>query len=135
MQKPDTSIDDKSHLITQHPNYFDGIGKFQGEYHITLDPSVPPVIHPPWHVPISLKEDIKQELDEMVELDIIIKVREGEPTAWVNSLVYCRKPNGRLRICLDPKDWNAAIQCDHHVMPTLEEILPKLNKCYPFLYP
>ena len=125
--KPDTSIDDKSHLIAQYPNCFDGIGKFQGEYHITLDPSVPPVIHPPQHVPISLKDDIKHELDEMEELDIITKVREGEPTAWVNSLVYRRKPNGRLKICLDPKDLNAAIQRDHHVTPTLEEVLPKLN--------
>ena len=68
----------------------------------------------------------------MVELDIIIKVREGEPTAWVNSLVFRRKPNDRLRICLDPKDWNAAIQRDHHVMPNLEEILPKLNSATHF---
>ena len=125
--KPSTCIDNKSHLIAQYPNCFNGISKFQGEYHITLDPSVPPVIHPPRRVPISLKDDIKHELQEMEQLDIITKVREGEPTAWVNSLVYRRKPNGRLRICLDPKDLNAAIQRDHHVTPTLEEILPKLN--------
>ena len=29
-------------------------------------------------------------------------------------------------LCLDPKDLNAAIQREHHVTPTLEEILPKL---------
>ena len=63
----------------------------------------------------------------MEQLDIITKVREGEPKAWVNSLVYRRKPNGRLRICLDPKDLNTAIQRDHHVTPTLEEILRKSN--------
>jgi hypothetical protein len=40
--------------------------------------------------------------------------------------VYRRKPNGRLKKCLDPKDLNA-IQRDHHVTPILEEILPKLN--------
>ena len=130
--KPSTCIDNKSHLIAQYPNCFNGIGKFQGEYHFTLDPSVPPVIHPPRRVLISLKDDIKHELEEMEQLDIITKVREGGPTAWVNSLVYGRKPNGRLRICLDPntvdpKDLNAAIQRDHHVTPTLEEILPKLN--------
>ena len=38
-----------------------------------------------------------------------------------------RKQNGRLRLCLDPKDLNAAIQREHHVTPTLEEILPKLT--------
>ena len=43
----------------------------------------------------------------------------------MNSLVYRRKPNGQLRICLDPKDLNRAILRDHHAMPTLDEVLPK----------
>ena len=42
-------------------------------------------------------------------------------------MVYWRKQNGRLRLCLDPNDLNAAIQREHHVTPTLEEILPKLT--------
>ena len=120
-------IRDKQDLITQYPECFDGIGKFQGEYHITVYPNVPPVIHPPRRVPISLKDDIKSELDDMVKNGIITKLEEGEPTPWVNSLVYRRKQNGRLRLCLDPKDLNAAIQREHHVTPTLEEILPKLT--------
>ena len=63
----------------------------------------------------------------MVNSDIIAKIKElGEPTQWANSLVYRHKQKGRLRLCLDPKDLNAAIQRDHHVTPTLEEILPKL---------
>ena len=47
-----------------------------------------------------------------------------EPMAWVNSLVYHRKPSGKIRVCLDPKDLNKAIMRDHHVTPTLEDILP-----------
>ena len=27
-----------------------------------------------------------------------------EPTDWVSSIVFSRKSNGKLRICLDPKD-------------------------------
>ncbi|CAB3995791.1 Hypothetical predicted protein [Paramuricea clavata] len=134
--KPSTCIDNKSHVIAQYPNCFNEIGKFQGEYHITLGLSVPPVIHLPRRVPIILKDDIKHEFEEMEQLDIITKVRKGEPTAWVNSLVYRRKPNGRLRIWLDPKGLNVAIQRDRHVIPTLEEMLPKLNGATgPFLYP
>jgi hypothetical protein len=55
-------IKSKEDLIAQNPNCFNGIGKFEGEYHITTNPSVPPVIHPPQRVPISLKDDIKKEL-------------------------------------------------------------------------
>ena len=97
-------IQSKDDLIEQYPNCFNGIGKFEGEYHITIDPLVPPVI------PISLKDDTKKELDEMVSDGIIIKIKEGEPTRWVNSLVYRRKQNGRLRLRLDPKDLNTSIQ-------------------------
>ena len=109
----------------KYPDCFNGIGKFDGRYHIIIDPTVSPVIHPPRRVIIALKDDIKEELDEMVSKGIIAKVKE--PTAWVNSLVYRRKPNGKLRICLDPKDLNRAIQREHHFIATLEDILPKLS--------
>ena len=120
-------IKSKQDLIAWYPECFDGIGKLKSEYHITLDPAVPPVVHPPRKVPISMKDEIKDELDNMVKNDIIAKIQEGEPTAWVNGLVYRRKSNGRLRLCLDPKDLNEAIKREHHVTPTLEEIPPKLN--------
>ena len=70
-----------------------------------------------------MKEEIKQELSEMEQQGIITPVQEGEPTAWVNSLVYHRKPSGKIRVCLDPEDLNKAILRDHHVTPTLEGIL------------
>ena len=60
----------------------------------------------------------------MEQQGIITPVREGEPTTWVNSLVYHRKPSGKIRFCLDPKDLNKAILRDHDVTPTLEDILP-----------
>ena len=125
--EPVIPIRDKDDLVQQYPSCFDGVGKFEGQYHITTDPDVPPVIHSSRRVPISLKDDIQKELDDMEAQGIIRPVRAGEPTKWVNSLVYRRKPNGNLRICLDPKDLNRAILRDHHVVPTLEEILPKLH--------
>ena len=50
-----------------------------------------------------MKDEIKDELDNMVKNDIIAKIQEGEPTAWVNKHVYRRKANGRLHLCLDQK--------------------------------
>ena len=122
-----TPIKDKDDLAKSYPDCFDGVRKFQGQYHITVDSSVFPVVHAQRRMPLSLRDDIKDELDDMVSRGIITKLKEGEPTAWVNSLVYRRKPNGKLRICLDPKDPNKAISREHHVIPTLEEILPKLS--------
>ena len=48
-------------------------------------------------------------------------------TDWVNSLVIVEKENGKLRICLDPRDLNAAIKRPHYPMPTLEDALAKLT--------
>ena len=47
---------------------------------------------------------------------------QTEPTPWVSSLTYPKKANGKLRICLDPKDLNKAIIRENHKAPTLEEI-------------
>ena len=40
----------------------------------------------------------------------------------VSLLMYLKKINGKLRICLDPKDLNKVIIRGNHKAPTLEEI-------------
>ena len=92
--------------MKRYPDCFDGVGKFQSQYHVTVDPSVPPVVYAQRNMPLSLHDDIKDELDDMESRGIITKLKEGELTAWMNSLVNHRKPNGKLTICLDPKDLN-----------------------------
>ena len=42
-------------LIARYPECFDGIGKLKGEYHITLDPAVPPAVQPPRKVRTKVK--------------------------------------------------------------------------------
>ena len=53
-------------------------------------------------------------------------MKETSPTEWISSMVVVAKPN-KIRICLDPKDLNKAVLRPKYQMPTLEEILPKLN--------
>ena len=60
----------------------------------------------------------------MESQDIVVRVTQ--PTDWGNSLVTREIENGRLRLCLDPKDLNKAIKREHHPIPNLEEITPKL---------
>ena len=56
-----------------------------------------------------------------------VTIKVTEPTDWVSSLVVVEKPNGKLRICLDPRDLNAAIKRPHYRMPTLEDALSKMS--------
>ena len=124
--KENYQIQSINDLLQDYPKQFDRIGHFPGKYHIVLDPTITPVIHAPRKCPIHLKDEIKKELDKMVKDRVIKKVEE--PTDWVSSLVYSRKRNGQMRICLDPKDLNKAIKRCHHRVPTLEEITHKMAK-------
>lgn len=62
---------------------------------------------------------------------IISKIEEPK-TGWVSKLVIVGKPDGSLRVCLDPRNLNLAIQRPKNILiPTLEEISEKLcNKKY-----
>ena len=82
------------------------------------------MVHAPHKVPIELKDKLQVKLSEMESQNIIAKVTK--PTDWVNSLVIREKENGWLRLCLDPKDLNKVIKREHHPIPSLEEITPKL---------
>ena len=55
---------------------------------------------------------------------IIAKVTE--PTDWMNSTVVVHKPNGDLRVCLDPIDFNKAIKRPFYPVPTLDDVTSKL---------
>ena len=104
-------------MISQYLECLNAAERFQGEYHIVLESRLPPVVDCTRRVTISLKDDIKKELVKKCHYS------EDGMTQWFNSLVYRRKQNGRLRLHLNAKDVNAAIQIEHHVPLTKEEIL------------
>ena len=115
-----TSIENTKDPQALYPNSFDCIGDMSGEYNIRTDLTVLPGQDGRCKVPIEYKAEIEKELAEMVRQGIITK--QTEPTPWVNLLTYPKKANGKLRICLDPKDLNKAIICENHKAQTLEEI-------------
>ena len=61
----------------------------------------------------------------MLKMNVIVSIEE--PTDWVNSMVVVKKPNGNLRIYIDPRNLNKATKQPHYAMPTTEEILPKMG--------
>ena len=114
----------KEAVIEEFSTVFKGFGNLEGEVSIQLKENAIPKIHPPRRVPYALKDKVKEELDKMERLKVIEKVTE--PTDWVNSLVIAEKPNGKLRLCLDPKDLNEAIKRPHYSTKTLEEALAEM---------
>jgi len=83
-------------------------------YHIDIKPESRPIVHPPHRVPVTLRPKVKQELERMKKLNVIEKVEEA--IDWVKSMVVITKPNGKLRICIDPRDLNKAVKQEYYPM-------------------
>ncbi|GBO99797.1 Retrovirus-related Pol polyprotein from transposon 412 [Eumeta japonica] len=58
-------------------------------------------------------------------IGVITKVEE--PTEWVNSIVLVTKPNGQIRLCLDPRHLNKAILRPHLPFPNIDDCKAKLS--------
>ena len=115
-----------SSIQVQYPGIFgEGVGRLEGLYHIRLDGHATPVQHAPHRVPVTLCETLKHTLAELTQQEIIAPVQC--PTAWISSLVIVPKKNGKLRLCLDPKDINQVILQEHYPLPTIEDVATQLH--------
>ena len=112
-------------IFDKYAPCFEGIGRISEPYHIKVDDSVTPVVHPPCKLPATLRDRVQAELYDMESKGIIKAV--NQPTAWVNSTVVNEKRSGRLRICIDPRDLNKAIRRGHYQLPTQQEIISRLT--------
>ena len=95
-----------------------------------------PARHAPRKVPIHLEDAFKEEIKSLVELGILEEVKGH--TDWVNSYVIVEKDSGnhhspnhtikrKLRICLDPRDLNEALEMESYHTHSVDEITAKLQ--------
>ena len=68
----------------------------------------------------------KAELNRLVKEGIITEVKEH--TKWINLIVPVMKSNGSLRLCLNLKDLNKAIERNQWYSRMIDDILPELTK-------
>ena len=100
--------------IINHEKYkhlSQGIGHFKCKpISIEIQEGSTPVRKPARKVPLALCEKFKQEIDSMVKVGILTEVTpEMHTPEWLNNFVIVKKPNGNLRVCLDPMDLNKHI--------------------------
>ena len=112
-------------FLPEFSDCFGEIGTLKNTHHIEIKDNVTPVVTPVRKMSLALKPKLEKELKRMVDLDIIEPVQK--PTNWVNGLVLVEKPNGKLRVCLDPRPLNKAIKREHLHLPTAEEIFSQMS--------
>ena len=67
----------------------------------------------------SLKPGVEQELEWLLERGFI----EESDAEWASPIVTVKKPNGRIRICIDYQRLNAVTTPIPFYMPRIEEVL------------
>ena len=127
----------KQDILSHYSGCFKGLGCFPGElYKFHLKPEHKPARHTPRKVSIHLEDAFKEEIKSLVELGILEEVKEH--TDWVNSGVIMEKDSGnhhspnhtvkrKLRICLDPRDLNEALEREPYHTHSVDEITAKLQ--------
>ena len=112
----------KEHIIHDYPEVFERLGSMDGEYHIVVDKTV---IHPPRKVPYSILGKLKEKYSQLEKIGVVQKV--DKPNQWVNSLVIVEKRDGSMRLCLDPRDLNKAIQREHDKIDLMHNDVTSLD--------
>ena len=122
-----------SNILTMFNKVFLGIGKVNTECKIVLSDEVLPKISAARKIPIDIRENVKNKLIEMESQNIIEKI--DTPTDWVHPIVTVAKPNGDVRICMDPRKLNEYIKREHFQIPDFEDLFSKLanSKVYSLL--
>ncbi|XP_055916267.1 uncharacterized protein LOC129949066 [Eupeodes corollae] len=112
-------------FVKEFKDVFEGLGCLKEKCHFKVKCDVTPVVDSPRKIPFALMSDFKKELERLENLNVITEVKE--PTTWVNSIVLVKKPNGNLRLCLDPRNLNKAILRPHFQFPNVEDIKAQLS--------
>lgn len=106
---------------TQKTNKIGCCKKF--EYDIDFIDNPKFKIIPARKIPYAIRNQVKQELDNMVKMGVIKSI--SEPTPAVSPMLVVNK--GKLRVCMDPTDLNKNIKRRIYPMKTVEEIAAKTN--------
>ena len=137
----------KQDILDIYSDVFTRIGKFPGmPYKFQLKQNAKPTRHAPRKVPIHLQDAFHKEIRNLEQLGILEETKDV--TEWVNSFVIMEKKvptdsskiptdsnnssqghsmNKKLRICLDPRDLNEALEREPYYTWSIEEIMAKFH--------
>lgn len=113
-------------IARDYADVFTGLGCLPCKHALQVKEGAKPVIQNARRVPFRLREKLKATLKTMESEGTIMKVKQA--TDWVHPIVNILKPNGSLRICLDPTQLNKNLKREHFALPTATEIFAKLSK-------
>ena len=112
-------------LVNEFPSVFSGFGKLKNvKIKFNINKEVKPVSQHLRRMPFHVRKKVERKIEELIKLDIIEEVTEATP--WVSPVQAVPKGDD-VRMCVDMRQANRAIERTHYPVPTLEELLEKFN--------
>ncbi|XP_071848847.1 uncharacterized protein [Apostichopus japonicus] len=116
----------ESDMFSRYPELFNGIGKINTEtIKLHINTNVEPKTQKLRTIPFHVRKDVDEEIQRLLDEDDIERVQG--PTPLVSPIVTPPKKNGGVRICVDMREANKAIERERFPMPTVDELISALN--------
>ena len=118
-----TNDDNLNKRIAKHSSVFQGLGKLKDSaVKLNIDENIVPVAEPQRRVPFHIREKVKIAIEKLLEDEIIEKVPDTQATPWISPIVAVPKGDESVRICVDMRKANQAIQRVRHPIPTVDDV-------------
>ena len=117
-------------LIHKYNGVFVGTGKSTKEkVRLYINPNVPPVVQKVRRILFKLRKKVEEELENLRKADIIEDVK-NEPTPWIPPIVVVPNKHNpdKLRLCIDIRQANKAIERIRHPIPSTDDLIHDLNE-------
>ncbi|XP_064479133.1 uncharacterized protein K02A2.6-like [Ornithodoros turicata] len=113
-------------LASDFAHLFDGtLGIAKNYVHkVKVRSEVKPVTGKLRRLPLTVREQVSDELRRLEEQDIIEKITASE---WVSPIVVVKKKDGSIRLCVDLREPNKAVIPDCFPLPHTDELLNALS--------
>ncbi len=118
-----STLDD---LLNEYAEVFgSGLGTLRGiQAKLELKPNARPRFHKPRSVPYAIKGAIEQDLERLVRIGVLDKVKYSD---WAAPIVPVPKRDGGIRLCGDYKvTVNPELKVDQYPVPTTEDLFATL---------
>ena len=119
-------VEPMDNIYKVYKDHFEGMGRMKkNKVELAINKDVKPVAQKPRRVPFHVWGEVDEELERLKELDIIEDA--SGPTPWISPLVIVHKDKGSVRLCVDSRSINTAIERERYPMNTIEELIVELN--------
>lgn len=115
-------------ILVSNPNVFaltnSDYGQLAEEEGHVIKTSGPPVKLKPYKIPLHYQSEVKRQIDEMLDKQII----EPSKSAYAAPVVLVPKKGGGLRFCVNYSKLNSQTLDDAYPIPNMEKLLLKLRE-------